>query len=64
VQTLSGRHINVGLDGAIEMSAEDDAQYHICDGWTILAEWTWGLTGMSPHQSPVCTARRWYRRFM
>ena len=23
-----------------------------------------GLTGMSPHQSvPVCTARRWYRRF-
>jgi len=39
VQTFSGRHINVGLDGAIEMSAED-AQYYIRDGWTKLAEWT------------------------
>jgi hypothetical protein len=39
VQTFSGRHINVGLDGTIEMSAED-AQYYIRDGWTILAEWT------------------------
>ena len=39
VQTFSGRHINVGLDGAIEMSAED-AQYYIRDGWTKLAEST------------------------
>jgi hypothetical protein len=39
VQTFSGRHINVGLDGAIEMSAED-ALYCIRDGWTKLAEWT------------------------
>jgi hypothetical protein len=39
VQTFSGRHINVGLDGAIEMSA-GDAQYYIRDGWTKLAEWT------------------------
>ena len=39
VQTFSGRHINVGLDGAIEMSVED-AQYYIRDGWTKLAEWT------------------------
>jgi predicted phage terminase large subunit-like protein len=39
VQTFSGRHINVGPDGAIEMSAED-AQYYIRDGWTKLAEWT------------------------
>jgi hypothetical protein len=64
VQTFSGRHIKVGLDGAIEMSA-DDAQYYIRDGWTKLAEWTRsGLTGMSPHPSVrVCTARRWYRRF-
>jgi hypothetical protein len=31
VQTSSGRHINVGLDSAIEMSAED-AQYYIRDG--------------------------------
>jgi hypothetical protein len=38
VQTFSGQ-INVGLDGAIEMSAED-AQYFISDGWTKLAEWT------------------------
>src|SRR5277367_276454 len=38
VQTFSGRHINVGLDGAIEMSAED-AQYYIRDGWSKLAEW-------------------------
>jgi transcriptional regulator with XRE-family HTH domain len=36
VQTFSGLHINVGLDGAIEMSAED-AQYYIRDGWTKLA---------------------------
>jgi hypothetical protein len=39
VQTFSGRQINVGLDGTIEMSA-DDAQYFIRDGWTKLAEWT------------------------
>ena len=39
VQTFSGRHINVSLDGTIEMSAED-AQYYIRDGWTKLAEWT------------------------
>jgi hypothetical protein len=39
VQTFSGRHINVGLDGTIEMSA-DDAQYYLRDGWTKLAEWT------------------------
>ena len=39
VQTFSGRHINVGLDGTIEMSAED-AQYYIRDGWAKLAEWT------------------------
>jgi predicted phage terminase large subunit-like protein len=39
VQTFSGRHINVGPDGTIEMSAED-AKYLIRDGWTKLAEWT------------------------
>jgi predicted phage terminase large subunit-like protein len=39
VQTFSGRHIDVGPDGTIEMSA-DDAQLLICDGWTKLAEWT------------------------
>ena len=44
VQTFSGRHINVGLDRTIEMSAED-AQYYIPDGWipdgwAKLAEWT------------------------
>jgi hypothetical protein len=39
MQTFSGRHINVGLDGTIEMSAED-AQYYIRDGWTKLAERT------------------------
>jgi predicted phage terminase large subunit-like protein len=39
VQTFSGRHIDVGPDGTIEMSA-DDAQHLICDGWTKLAEWT------------------------
>ena len=38
VQTFSGRHINVGPDGTVEMSAED-AQYLIRDGWTKLAEW-------------------------
>ena len=39
VQTFSGRHINLGPDGIIEMSAED-AKYLIRDGWTKLAEWT------------------------
>ena len=38
LQTFSGRHINVGLDRTVEMSAED-AQYLIRDGWTKLAEW-------------------------
>ena len=39
VQTFTGRHINVGPDGIIEMSAED-AKYLIRDGWTKLGEWT------------------------
>jgi predicted phage terminase large subunit-like protein len=38
VQTFSGRLINVGPDGTIEMSAED-AKPLIRDGWTKLAEW-------------------------
>ena len=37
VQTFSGRHADVDLDGTIEMSAED-AQYYIRDGWIELAE--------------------------
>ena len=37
VQTLSGRHINVGLDGIVEMS-EGDAFCLIPLGWTILGE--------------------------
>jgi len=39
VQTFSGRHINVGLDGIVEMS-EDDAFYLIPAGWTILGDAT------------------------
>ena len=39
VQTFSGRHINVGLDGIVEMS-EDDAFYLISVGWTILGDAT------------------------
>ena len=40
VQTLHSRqHLTVGLDGTVEMWAED-AQYFIPDGWTKLAEWT------------------------
>jgi len=38
VQTFSGRHINVGLDGTIEMSAAD-AESYIRQGWPKLAEW-------------------------
>jgi len=37
VQTFSGRHLNIGPDGAVEMSAED-AEYLIRAGWTKLAE--------------------------
>ena len=40
VQTLHSRqHLTVGLDGTVEMWAED-AQYLIPAGWTKLAEWT------------------------
>ncbi|HEX3522089.1 MAG TPA: phage terminase large subunit [Stellaceae bacterium] len=39
VQTLSGRHLNIGPDGTVEMSAED-AEHLIRGGWTKLAEWT------------------------
>jgi hypothetical protein len=39
VQTFSGRHINIGPDGTVEMSAED-AEYLIRAGWTKLAEWS------------------------
>jgi predicted phage terminase large subunit-like protein len=38
VQTFSGRHLNVGSDGTVEMSAED-AKYLIPYGWIKLAEW-------------------------
>jgi len=38
VQTFSGRHLNVGEDGTVDMSAED-AEYFIRDGWAQLAEW-------------------------
>jgi hypothetical protein len=34
-----GRHLNIGPDGTVEMSAED-AKYLIRDGWTKLAEWS------------------------
>ena len=37
VQTFSGRHINVGPDGIVEMS-EGDAFYLISAGWTILGD--------------------------
>jgi predicted phage terminase large subunit-like protein len=37
VQTFSGRHINIGLDGIVEMS-EADAFYLIPAGWTILGD--------------------------
>ena len=37
VYTFSGRYLNVGEDGTVEMPAED-AQYLIRDGWTQLAE--------------------------
>jgi len=39
VQTFSGRHIKIGPDRTVEMSAED-AKYLIREGWTKLAEWT------------------------
>ena len=39
VQTFSGRHINVGLDGIVEMS-ERDAFFLIPLGWTILGDAT------------------------
>jgi hypothetical protein len=39
VQTFSGRHLYIGPDGTVEMSAED-AKYPIRDGWTKLAEWS------------------------
>jgi predicted phage terminase large subunit-like protein len=39
VQTFSGRHLNIGPDGTVEMSAED-AEYLIPAGWTKLAEWS------------------------
>ena len=39
VQTFSGRHINVGLDGIVEMS-EEDAFCLLSLGWTILGDAT------------------------
>jgi hypothetical protein len=37
VQTFSNRHLTVGLDGIVEMSAED-AEYLIPAGWIKLAD--------------------------
>jgi hypothetical protein len=39
VQTFSGRHLAVGPDGTVEMSAED-AESMIRAGFTELAEWS------------------------
>jgi predicted phage terminase large subunit-like protein len=39
VQTISGRHLNIGPDGTVEMSA-DDAKYLIPDGWFKISERT------------------------
>jgi hypothetical protein len=39
VQTFSDRHLDIGPDGTVEMSA-DDAEFLISDGWTKFAEWT------------------------
>ena len=36
-QTFSGRHINVGPDGIVEMS-EEDALYFVPVGWTMLGD--------------------------
>ena len=38
-QTFSGRHINIGPDGIVEMS-EEDAFYFTPAGWTILGDAT------------------------
>jgi hypothetical protein len=40
VQTFSGRRLNVGNDGTVEMSA-DDAKYLIPYGWTKIEEWSY-----------------------
>ena len=37
VQTFSGRHLNIGQDGTVVMSAED-AAFLIPAGWTKIAE--------------------------
>ena len=37
VQTFSGRHLRIGPDGTVEMSAED-AEYLIRAGWIKIAE--------------------------
>jgi hypothetical protein len=39
VQTFSGRHLSIGPEGPVEMSAEG-AEYLIRAGWTKIAEWT------------------------
>jgi hypothetical protein len=39
VPTFSGRRLNIGSDGTVEMSAEH-AKYLIRNGWTKLAEWS------------------------
>jgi predicted phage terminase large subunit-like protein len=39
VQTFSGRHLTIGPDRTVEMTAED-AEYLIRAGWAKLAEWT------------------------
>jgi len=39
VQTSTGRHITIGVDGIVEMS-EADAFYLTSYGWTILGDAT------------------------
>jgi predicted phage terminase large subunit-like protein len=51
VYTFSGRYLNVGDDGTVEMSAED-AAYLIREGWSELTEWDSGEEHSKPSGSP------------
>jgi hypothetical protein len=64
VQTLHSRqHLTVGLDGTVEMWAED-AQYLIRDGWTKLTEWTTeeeaGAEPSKPKTMPQPGSMEWF----
>jgi hypothetical protein len=56
VQTFSGRHLNIGPDGAAEVSAQD-AEFLMRVDWIKIANWEMGVNPDPRLRSPAGSER-------